>query len=115
MKAESRQGGSRTTFSTGSAVERVEITAATRHARERKAAMGERLAVRPSEEMVVAIRVEPARAGNGGGIVPIVDHVAPIAGQAPVRWAIAIPRSASNPRAQSDISVLHSRGGVGVG
>jgi dienelactone hydrolase len=93
----------------------VEITAATRPARERKAAMGETLAVRPSEKMVVAIRVEPARTGNGGGIVPMVDHVALIADQAPVRWAIAIPRSASNPRGQTDISVLHSGGGVGVG
>lgn len=67
---------------TGDLVERLEVTAATRRAPERRAAMGETLAVRPGEEMVVTIRFQPARTANGGGSVPKVDHVDLIAGAA---------------------------------
>lgn len=67
---------------TGNLIERLDVTVATRRARERKAAMGDTLAVRPGEEMVVTIRFEPARTANGGGTVPRVDHVDLIAGAA---------------------------------
>lgn len=74
--------GGRVFVATGGLVERLDVTAAPRRAPARKAAMGDMLAVRPDEEIIVTIRFKPAGAANGSGKLPRVDHVDLIAGAA---------------------------------
>ncbi|UZK69063.1 phosphoesterase [Sphingomonas sp. S1-29] len=62
---------------TGGLIEQLDVTAA---ASGRKAAMGDTLAVKQGDEMIVTIRFRPAGSANAAGAVPRVDHVDLIAG-----------------------------------
>ncbi|MGK6320686.1 phosphoesterase [Sphingomonas sp. DT-204] len=67
---------------TGGLIDRLDVTAATVGRQARAAAMGETLIARRGEDVIVTIRFRPARAANGSGKVPQVDHVDLIAGAA---------------------------------
>ncbi|WP_370310544.1 phosphoesterase [Sphingobium abikonense] len=76
---------------TGDLVDRLDVSVAAGDAPGRSASTGETLDVRPGEDMHVVIRVRPAQSANGGGDIPVLDHVDLISG------AVGVPSAGHNP------------------
>jgi hypothetical protein len=75
--------GGRVFAATGGLIEGLDFSAARAKAPARAAAMGNTLAVRKDETLIVTIRFRPASGPNAAGATPRVDHVDLIAGGVP--------------------------------